>query len=77
MVHGDFWKRVTNARCSSIFKGIHYEESRKKWRATIMYERQSFFLGRFDSEVEAAKAYDKKARELYGELAFQNFGEDH
>ena len=42
-----------------------------------MYERQSFFLGRFDSEVEAAKAYDKKARELYGELAFQNFGEDH
>jgi hypothetical protein len=53
---------------SSKYKGVSWDDSRKQWRASI-----PIFLGRFDSEIEAAKAYDKKAKELYGEFALLNF----
>jgi hypothetical protein len=33
----------------------------------------TFFLGRFDNPVDAAKAYDKKAKEYYGDKAKLNF----
>jgi hypothetical protein len=38
-----------------------------------MFERKFYNLGRFDDEVDAAKAYDVKALELFGEFANCNF----
>jgi hypothetical protein len=40
-----------------------------KWQAFVGHE----YVGHFDDEVEAAKARDRKARELYGEHAWLNF----
>lgn len=41
---------------SSDLKGIHWEETRQKWKATIMVDGKSIFLGRFDTEEEAYAA---------------------
>jgi len=43
--------------------------SGNKWQAKV----GSHYLGVFDDEVEAAKARDRKARELYGVHAWLNF----
>ena len=45
----------------------------KRWMARIMWQCKRFYLGRFDDPVEAAKARDRKAYELHGELAYLNF----
>lgn len=51
---------------SSEYKGVIKS---KPWRAT--YGRKT--IGYFDSEIEAAQAYDRYAKEMYGEYANLNF----
>lgn len=57
---------------SSSYKGVHWDKSKSKWTATIKVDRQSKFLGRFDSEEDAARAYDTAAKEYFGEYARLN-----
>jgi HNH endonuclease/AP2 domain len=61
---------------TSQYKGVHFEDSRKKWKAMIMKDGKRIFLGRFADEIEAALAYDRAALELYGAIAYVNFGEE-
>jgi len=56
----------------SKFRGVHWDKSVNKWRSSIMKDSKSYFLGYSDSEITLAKRYNKKARELYGEFAYQN-----
>ena len=58
---------------SSRYKGVHWCKRRKKFFATITFNRKKRGLGYFDCEIDAAKAYDKKAKELFGEFAYLNF----
>lgn len=58
---------------SSKYKGVAWYKRRKKWRALIEHNHHSIFLGLFDNEIAAAKAYDKKAKELFGKFAYTNF----
>lgn len=41
-----------------------------------MKDKKTSYLGYFTDEVEAAKAYDKKAYELHGDKAILNFPEN-
>lgn len=45
------------------------------WRAVIAKDKKLRYLGRFATAEDAARAYDKAARELYGPHAFVNFPE--
>lgn len=59
----------------SKYRGVHFDKAKKDkcvWRAGITKDRQYYHLGNFDNEEDAARAYNTKALELYGEHAFQN-----
>ena len=59
--------------CSSSFKGVIWRKDTHKWRSQIKINGHTIYLGCFASEVEAAKTYDRKAMELFGEYAHVNF----
>ena len=48
-----------------------------RWVAEIRCRGKRYHLGRFDDEVEPAKARDRKAYELHGAHAYLNFPEDY
>ena len=66
-------KRKQRGNYSSKYKGVHWEKKRKEWRARIKCSGRSIHLGRFETEEAAARAYDAKAREFFGEFACLNF----
>ncbi len=58
---------------TSKYKGICWDRATDKWMARIRYKQKQIYLGRFINELEAARTYDKKAGELFGEFAYLNF----
>jgi len=58
--------------CTSRFKGVYRYKDTGKWRAEIKHSGKRIHLGYFVSESLAAKAYDEKAKELFGEFAHLN-----
>ncbi len=61
---------------SSKYKGVCWHKRKKKWMSRIGYNYNIVHIGYFDDEVEAALAYDKKAKELFGEFARLNFPDE-
>jgi len=62
----------------SKYKGVSFDKNsahKKPIFAQIMHNRKNYRLGTYTSEEEAARAYDKKAIELFGEYAYLNFPE--
>jgi hypothetical protein len=54
---------------TSKFKGVDFHVGTGRWRARI----DGLHIGLFDSEEDAANAYDVNAVELHGEFARPNF----
>lgn len=57
---------------SSKYKGVAWYKNYGCWRASICKNRCTIHLGYFASEADAGRAYDKKAKELFGEYARLN-----
>lgn len=68
-------KTFKNRKSTSKYKGVSWNKSMAKWKATIYLNNKATNLGYYTSEVEAAKEYDKAAKELFGEYACPNFTE--
>lgn len=62
---------------SSSYKGVSWDKNYRQWQAKICKHRKTQFLGRFDSEIGAAIAYDNAATQLFGEYAYPNFRWDN
>lgn len=58
---------------TSKYKGVSFLKRIRRWRASIIYKGKNIFIGYFDDEKSAAKAYDEKAAQLFGEYAVLNF----
>jgi len=76
-VFTDTWSRGPRSDSRSGFKGVSYmPNQRRKWQVKITRNGNRVFVGNFDTPEEAARAYDKAARELFGEHAWLNFPDE-
>jgi hypothetical protein len=62
--------RTKQKDTTSSFIGVCFKSG--KFVARIKKDKKEYYLGRFQNEIEAAKAYNNKAKELYGEYANLN-----
>jgi hypothetical protein len=62
-------QRIKNK--SDIYKGVK-KTNNNRYIATISKSSKKIHLGSFDTPEEAAEAYNKKSRELFGKFAYQN-----
>jgi hypothetical protein len=61
---------MKNFTSKTGYRGVTKEKNR--YRAVIYHERKAHNLGFFDTPEEAAKAYNKKSLELFGETGSLN-----
>lgn len=57
----------------SRFRGVCWDKRRQKWMARLQVQNKTINVGRFVSDVKAAKAYDAAARIHHGQKAKLNF----
>jgi len=70
-------KKLLSSKNTSGYKGVYFDKGIKKYRAQITAHNVHYHLGSHACPKQAAKAYDKKARELFGEFAKVNFPHIH
>ena len=63
-------KRVSK---TSQYRGVIFSSG--KYTATLGHNNKHYYLGRYTSELDAAKAYDEVARKVHKEFAVLNFPE--
>jgi hypothetical protein len=52
---------------TSGYRGVYWKLPHKRWNSCIRFKGKLFYIGNFNTPEEAARAYDKKAKELFGE----------
>ena len=60
---------------TSGYKGVTFKKDKprnKPWQAQINYKGKHYSIGYFATKEEAAKAYNAKAKEFFGEFARLN-----
>ena len=67
-------QRTVNSRTdgTSRHRGVSWDRTREKWQVGIFIGGKSLNLGRYTSEDEAARAYNRKALEVFGSHAYLN-----
>jgi hypothetical protein len=58
---------------SSAYKGVSWARKVGRWRSEIRVRYELIFLGYFDDEVAAARAYDAASIKYRGDRARVNF----
>lgn len=62
---------TTKYTCNSLYRGT-YKTPYGKWVAQIFKNRKRIYLGSFEAQIDAAKAYNEAAKIQHGEFAMLN-----
>lgn len=65
-------RRKGSAKKTSKFKGVCWSKANKKWRANIRFDNKQVHIGLYQSEKDAALAYNAAANKYYGDFACLN-----
>lgn len=65
---GNARNKRPNKKASSIYKGVYWHVRMQKWQSHLTCDGKIIHIGYFKSEIEAALAYNKKAKALFGEF---------
>lgn len=57
---------------TSQYKGVWYDNIKGYWKASIRLSEKRLYIGQFDTELEAALAYDRVAKGVQGKFAKLN-----
>ena len=66
-------KPKNGSKYKGVVIGYKSQKSAFIYKAVIIENKKSMLIGNFLNEIDAAKAYDKKAIEVHGEFACLNF----
>lgn len=66
------WNRAAGEDSKTGLKGVYWDNGREKWRSRIYVDNKRYMLGRFDTPLEAHKAWCRAAVKHHKEFA--NFG---
>ena len=70
------WNHPGRPNRKSAYKGVHWLKRDKKYCVRICCNGNRITVGCYHDEAKAGRAYDAKARELFGEFAYLNFPDD-
>lgn len=72
----NLYNSVAQKNNLSGFKGVK-TSNKGHFEARIRHSGKTIYIGGFKDPIEAAKAYDEKAKELHGQFAYLNFGRNN
>ena len=68
-------QKTKTRKSTSKYRGVTYFRRTKRWLAQIKYRGKSRYLGYYENESDAARAYDRAAKKYYKDFARLNFTE--
>ena len=66
------YNKFRQSNGSSNYKGVWFDSKRNCWKSSIRLKDKRYYIGQFNTEIEAALAYDKVALEIQGNFAKPN-----